>query len=60
MGSKSGEIEIYYIDDLTAKGEPKIKAHDCSPFNFFFPKASLNQRQNGKAQNQRLSQSPQK
>ena len=38
MGSKSGEIEIYYIDDLTPKGEPKIKAHDCSPFNFFSQK----------------------
>ena len=44
MGSKSGEIEIYYIDDLNGKGEPKIKAHECSPFNFFFPKIALNQR----------------
>ena len=42
MGSKSGEIEIYYIDDLNGKGEPKIKAHEGSPFNFFFPKIALN------------------
>lgn len=60
MGSKSGEIEIYYIDDLTAKGEPKIKAHKCSPFNFLFPKAALNHREDEKVQNQEQFESPPK
>ena len=41
MGSKSGEIEIYYLEDSKTKEQPKTKQHECSPFNFFFPKAAI-------------------
>ena len=42
MGSKSGEIEIYYFEDSKNKEQPNVKQHECSPFNFFYPKATIN------------------
>ena len=46
MGSKSGDIQIYYLDEPfidpdtkkpTLDGSVREKQHDCSPFNFFKP-----------------------
>jgi len=35
MGSKNGEISIYYLDEPAADGKVREKQHERSPFNFF-------------------------